>query len=134
VLAPGRGGGEYKALFLAMLARIRDFGVTAPVYVARASFCANGEHPYRNHEAVRAAQRGLVSLSRGIRPGPDTDTLGTLDRYDGCHFSAAGLDRHAELWLTVLRRGALATAGTVVIERLRRLIARGQALPGGMTC
>ncbi|MCS7088792.1 MAG: sialate O-acetylesterase [Thermoflexales bacterium] len=89
---------HYRRLFLAMLASIRKLGVDAPVFVARATRCGM----YPPNEKIRAAQAALIDPALGIYAGPDTDQLGDEHRYDGCHFSAAGLERHAELWLEVL--------------------------------
>jgi len=35
--------------------------------------------------------------------GPNTDLIDYRDRYDGCHFSGRGLDKHAQSWLEVLK-------------------------------
>lgn len=93
----------YKARFGAMLDSIRAAGVDAPIFVARTTIC--GKHA--GSDELRAAQGSLADPARGIRAGPDTDTLGRALRYDGCHFSTDGLDRAAELW-----QQALAAAGT----------------------
>lgn len=89
----------YQEIFLAMLASIRSEGVDAPIYVSVATRC----HQRGPNEVVRQAQRELVESARNIHAGPDTDTLGRRYRYDGCHFSTAGLERFAELWLRALR-------------------------------
>ena len=34
--------------------------------------------------------------------GPNTDTIGLIDRYDNCHFNDEGLNKHAKLWFKVL--------------------------------
>ena len=90
---------EYTGRFRRLLAQIRRVGVEAPVYVAVASHCANGPHPFRNHEQVRLAQRLLVSPNDGLLPGPDTDQFTGDFREDGCHFSEKGLDAVAQAWL-----------------------------------
>ncbi len=88
----------YRSRFRAMLASIRSEGVDAPIYVSVATRCHQGGP----NETVRRAQQSLVDPARNIYAGPDTDTLGRRYRYDGCHFSAQGLERAAELWLRVL--------------------------------
>jgi hypothetical protein len=90
----------YKTMFLAMLASIRERGVTAPIYVSVATRCSK-QGP---DEEIRQAQQELVDPVRGIYAGPDTDTLGFCDRYDGCHFSDGGLEKYAQLWLERLKR------------------------------
>jgi hypothetical protein len=88
---------QYRENFLSMLASIREYGVDAPVYVSVATRCWDS-----SSDKVRAAQQALPSKEAAIMPGPDTDTLGPRFRFDGCHFSALGLQKAAELWLAKL--------------------------------
>ncbi len=90
---------DYQQRFRAMLKAIRALGVDAPAFVAIATRCGQ----YLPHETIRTAQIGLADPKLGIFPGPDTDQLGPEYRYDGCHFSDAGLEAHAEMWLQVIR-------------------------------
>jgi hypothetical protein len=93
---------DYIASFEAMLDAIRAAGISAPIYVAQATYC-------RGHDSaeLRAAQLSLVDPARGVRAGPDTDTLrGPGLRHDDCHFSATGAARHAELWRDALLAAA----------------------------
>jgi hypothetical protein len=86
---------EYTEQFGALVATLRELGIDAPVYPAVASACGGP-----GSESIRAAQRGLPLRFEGVRPGPDTDALADFThRYDACHFSDAGLDAHAHLWL-----------------------------------
>ena len=88
----------YREHFLRMVQGIRAAGISAPIYVAKASYCHG-----RSSDEIRAAQASLVDLGAGILAGPDTDALrGPAWRHDDCHFSAAGADRHASLWRDVL--------------------------------
>jgi hypothetical protein len=90
--------GEYVAQFTAMLAGMRRFGFDAPVYVAVSSVCRHS-----GSDAIRAAQRALPRLLDNVRPGPNTDELDRFRwRRDGCHFSAEGLEMHADLWVEAL--------------------------------
>lgn len=89
----------YQAHFVEMLAAIRALGVDAPVFIALATRC--GEYP--PSESIRSAQLGVVNPSARIFLGPDADQLDEAYRYDGCHFSAQGLEAMADLWLEVLR-------------------------------
>lgn len=43
---------------------------------------------------------GLSQESLGIYLGPDTDTIKTDARHDGCHFSEHGLNAAAALWIS----------------------------------
>ena len=88
---------EYRAAFFSVFSTIRRNGVFAPIYVAQTSIC--GSAPA---ESIRQIQRSLVDPSKNILAGPDTDQLGPEYRHDGCHFNAAGGERHAELWRQIL--------------------------------
>jgi len=94
----GTDAPTYASHFSRLLASIRQAGFSAPVYVARASYCRG-----RRSEQVRTAQRDVVDVAAGVLAGPDTDALVGPDlRHDDCHFSAAGADRHAALWRDAL--------------------------------
>ena len=95
-------GSDYRDRFAAMLASIRLLGVDAPIYVARTTRCAK----VRPSTELSSAQAALVDPAAGILAGPDLDTLGFADRYDGCHFSTEGLERAADLWLAAIKAPA----------------------------
>ncbi|MGE3771987.1 MAG: sialate O-acetylesterase [Gammaproteobacteria bacterium] len=89
---------RYRDGFRALVDAIRAQGVAAPVFVARATYCNGDDSPL-----LRAAQQALIEPARGIYAGPDTDGLrGPAWRRDDCHFTAAGAERHAELWRDAL--------------------------------
>ncbi len=90
---------SYRLRFMNMLKRIRELGVTAPIYVAVATRCG----PYPENADIRWVQRDLVNHDLGIWQGPDTDTLGAEFRFDGCHFSTQGLAAHAQMWVSFLK-------------------------------
>jgi hypothetical protein len=94
----GTSAEAYQEHFRALLTTMRARGIKAPVYVARASRCARA----RPNEEIRRAQSALLDHAAGVFAGPDTDTLGLSERYDGCHFSTEGLERAAELWLQAI--------------------------------
>ena len=48
------------------------------------------------------AQKKMTKI-KGVYLGPNTDLIDYRDRYDGCHFSGRGLDKHAQSWLEVLK-------------------------------
>jgi hypothetical protein len=87
----------YSATFLRMADAVRKMGVSAPIYVARASFCGDYANP-----AINAAQAQLGAGHPGLRPGPDTDTLVSPEMRSGCHFTRRGLLEHASLWFEAL--------------------------------
>jgi hypothetical protein len=99
---------DYERRFLGMLGAIRALGVDAPAFVALATRCGR----YWPNETIRSAQMELVNPSLGIFAGPDTDQLDETYRYDGCHFSDAGLEAHAELWLSIIRNHIAQTEPT----------------------
>jgi hypothetical protein len=90
--------GPYAAHFKNIYAALRSYGVLAPIYVAQATFF-DATGPI---ESIRAAQRSLINPAIGILAGPDTDTIGIEDRFDGCHMAESGLIKHAGLWVEAL--------------------------------
>ena len=96
---PDADATAWAAHFNAMIALVRHNGVNAPVYVAQCTLCRN-----EPNEIIRGAQRDVINPALGIFAGADTDTLGSAFRWDGCHFSAEGQVKAAELWLDALAR------------------------------
>jgi hypothetical protein len=91
---------DYKAMFTDMLDGIRELGIDAPLYIAVATRCKG---PIRMD--VHRAQLELVQERDDVLMGADTDTLSDMDdRYDFCHFTDAGLAKHASLWLQAVRK------------------------------
>jgi hypothetical protein len=89
---------EYIEQFAALVESLRKYGVSAPVFPAVASICGNP-----GSDTIREAQRALPQRIEGVYPGPDTDSLSDMsDRFDYCHFSKAGLLKHAKLWTEVI--------------------------------
>jgi peptidoglycan/LPS O-acetylase OafA/YrhL len=96
--------GTEAAVYLQALHSLRALldahGVTAPMHVARSTFCRRAGtgaigRALTRHEASLAAAR--------ILPGPDTDALlGAASRRDACHFTDEGRRRAARLWHDVL--------------------------------
>jgi len=95
----GTASGDYISMFSALVDALRAYGVDAPVFPAVATICANP-----GSEEIRSAQRALPRRLDGVYPGADTDSLSDMrDRYDFCHFSDRGLERHAQLWEAVIQ-------------------------------
>lgn len=88
---------HYRSCFMNLHDAIRDYGVDAPLFVAQATI---GAVPAV--ESIRRAQRAVVDPARRIFAGPDTDTIGAEDRFDGCHMAESGLQKHAEMWLACI--------------------------------
>jgi hypothetical protein len=100
---------------------IRVGGVLAPIYVAQCTVCCSGPN-----EVIRSAQREVRSQARGVFAGPDLDTIGPEKRWDGCHFSAAGLQEAAQLWFDCLR----GQSGNAPFRALAQSIQPGQETVG----
>ena len=92
----------YQAHLRDIAADLRGCGVFAPMFVAVATYCEAGPHPFNNAAQIRDAQLTVTDRSVGFFPGPDVDAVTADGRYDGCHLSEAGLQRCAELWFEVL--------------------------------
>lgn len=90
---------SYVASFLAIVRVLRESGAYAPIYVARATRCGDVVSA-----GIRRAQSQLGTDYRalGLRPGPDTDVIAGPAWRDGCHFTRAGLVRHAGLWFEAI--------------------------------
>ena len=69
------------------------------VFVSQATIC--GGPP---NAAIRGAQEAVIEGSGDALRGLDTDQLGREWRYDGCHFSAAALERAGGLWAELIER------------------------------
>jgi len=92
----------YQAHLRDAVADPRSRGVFAPVFVAAATYCEAGPHPFDNAAQIRDAQLTVTDRSAGFFPGPDVDAIAADGRYDRCHLSDAGLQRCAELWFETL--------------------------------
>jgi hypothetical protein len=91
---------NYKNMFMSMLNDLRKRGVDAPMYVAVATRCQGALEGFE----IQQAQRELVNPALKIYPGAFSDELISMDdRQDACHFSDSGLDKHANLWLNVIK-------------------------------
>jgi hypothetical protein len=96
----GTEAADYLRGLHALRALLDAHGVSAPMFVARSSFCRTAG----TGAIGRALERHEASLSAArIQPGPDTDALrDDADRRDACHFTDAGRRRAARLWVEVL--------------------------------
>jgi hypothetical protein len=72
--------------------------VKAPVLISRTSWVPRA----RANEEIRRAQSAVVSESRGIFAGPDTDPFGYASRFDGLHFSNEGLSAVSHAWVEAM--------------------------------
>jgi len=95
-------GPLYREYLETIIRRSRaDIGWEAAWFVAQATYHVPGDE---SSPDIRAAQAAVVSDGVALA-GPDTDALkGSLRERDGAgvHFSAAGLEAHAEAWAEIL--------------------------------
>ena len=89
----------YKKNFMAMLKRIRENGVDAPIFVAPATYSHAGVNP-----DIREAQLELADPKRGIYTGADNDILyqNRENRWETVHLSHRGLELCARAWLDAI--------------------------------
>ena len=96
----GTEAAAYCRAFRALVGSLRQLEISAPVYVAIASYFAVPGGYAAQQQVVGGAQRSLVDAEEGIFQGPDTDVI--RERYDGCHIGGDGLIAHAQAWRVVL--------------------------------
>jgi Carbohydrate esterase, sialic acid-specific acetylesterase len=104
-------GRQYRKNLLEVIATFREYGISAPFFVALATKC--GGYPTPSGHNIREGQASTVNRLDNVFLGPDTDTLG--DEYRGkehCHFNGAGLLRHAAMWADVLQAWAASQKST----------------------
>lgn len=83
--------------------------VEAPIFVSIASYHPN-ENSLRNKKfgsdvEIQRAQESLIKKHQNLFLGANTDKLDkSYYRFDGVHFSVLGLEKHAELWLDILKK------------------------------
>lgn len=88
--------------FFELVARIRELGAGAPIFVAVATSCGD---PATSPE-IQLAQTKVTDSAWGIYAGPNTDAIKfSLRRSDDhCHFSSEGNVAHAQAWLEKLEK------------------------------
>jgi hypothetical protein len=99
---------RYRENLLQLQIQLHDGGIRAPMVLAKSTVCRSAPS-----QAIRQAVDRLVASEPGFEAGPDTDELvdtllagastASQLRYDGCHFSALGLQRAAQLWGSVMQ-------------------------------
>jgi hypothetical protein len=89
------GGIRYRDNLIDVVTTFRRYGIDAPFMIALCTLC-RGHHP--NAAFIRTGQLRAVNPQLGTFLGPDTDQIGSEDRYDGCHMSESGVRKQAEMW------------------------------------
>jgi lysophospholipase L1-like esterase len=93
----GVSASTYQAEMTTLINDIRSQGVSAPFYNSTTTRNAGISYP-----TIQGAQAAIRSAAAGIFAGPDTDSLSDTYRFDGVHYTAAGLDLLASMWMTSL--------------------------------
>jgi hypothetical protein len=92
------GAANYDAAMQPIIALTKRYFPQSKFFVAQATICGPGS--VANVE-LQKSQLGLSRLP-GVFAGPNTDEIGVADRYDGCHMSASGLEKHATGWAAAI--------------------------------
>lgn len=93
---------DYAAAFTSIVTQVhRDVGWEAPWVIAGVAY--HPEAAETNRMAIREAQRKLCD-GKTLLEGPTADDLtGLAWRYDGIHFTEAGLQEHGKRWARALQ-------------------------------
>ena len=92
------GAANYDSAMQPIIALTKRYFPQSKFFVAQATFCGRGNVPYVELQKI---QLGLSRLP-GVFAGPNTDEIGLIDRYDGCHLSGSGLEKHAAGWAAAI--------------------------------
>lgn len=87
----------YKTGVTATIATLRGLGVSAPIFIAKATMVAGVVSA-----TIQAGQAELVDNPNGVYAGADADSLDGTNRFDGTHWNATGRAALATLWQSVL--------------------------------
>jgi hypothetical protein len=77
----------------------KDFFPNSKFFVARASRCAYFLPP----SAQLTNAQSEMAKDFGVFLGPNTDDIGLEDRFDRCHLSASGIERHSDGWVSAIK-------------------------------
>lgn len=99
---------DYTENFESIRLGFRKNDVVAPIFIAIASYHPNvNSLKYKKFgcdPAIQRAQYSLIMKYPDLFIGANTDNLiKSYYRHDGVHFSVLGLEKHAELWLQILK-------------------------------
>jgi hypothetical protein len=92
------GAVHYDAAMQPIIALTKRYFPQSKFFVAQATLCGHGNIP---NVELQKTQLGLSRLP-GVFAGPNTDEIGFADRYDGCHLSGSGLEKHASAWAAAI--------------------------------
>ena len=89
---------EYKDTLAEIIELTKTYYPSAKFFIARAT---RGSDMDPSPE-LQKAQGSLTQMDH-VFLGPNTDLILNKDRYDDCHFSARGLEKHADGWVDALK-------------------------------
>ena len=92
---------NYYSGFSDFLQNLEKRGIKVPVYLSRASFCPNR---YPVNIELTDIQNKLIGDYARVHAGPNSDLLvSKIDRRkDNCHFSLAGNQKLAKMWVEAI--------------------------------
>ena len=98
---------EYVSDFETIRKTFRINEINAPIFIAIASYYPTENALMKKQlgcdSLIQNAQYKLIEKHSDIYLGANTDNLDKIyDRHDGIHFSAIGLEKHADLWIEKL--------------------------------
>jgi len=92
------GAATYDTAMQPIIELTRRYFPKSKFFVAQATICGQSATPFLELQKI---QRGLTRLP-DVFAGPNTDDIGLPDRFDTCHMSEAGLEKHAAGWAAAI--------------------------------
>lgn len=94
---PSAGGVDlvaYEASMRQIIALTKTYFPASKFFVSIATRCGD----LGPSKELENTQRRLTKLN-GVFLGPNTDNIGDEGRFDGCHLSGVGIDKHSDWWV-----------------------------------
>lgn len=89
---------QYRSGLEEIIELTKTYFPSAKFFIARATRCGIMDPS----PELQNVQSSLVEMDN-VYLGPNTDLIENIDRYDDCHFSARGLQEHADGWVAALK-------------------------------
>jgi hypothetical protein len=108
--APATTELPYRRRFQKLVARLRERGVDAPLFVSVSTYCGV-IRSWQPNNPVQRALKALPDKRLGLWPGVDSDSFDqTTARFDGCHLSRSGQEAMAKAQAGLIKAYDLETA------------------------
>ena len=91
---------DYEVGMKKIIAQTKKYFPQSKFFVAIATRC---DYSRPVSIPLQNIQRSLAKMN-GVFVGPNTDNIGLEDRYDDCHFSGNGLEKHSNSWLSAINQ------------------------------